>query len=275
MVKKQRIIFEGKPGVIEAQQFSKGLLTEIFEEARKIEQTMLDRSLGLITSKQFEEWRDRWGVRGKGMVSLFYEPSTRTRASFEMAMRYLGGEIVFSTENARDFSSAAKGETLEDTIRVLDSYLPDAIVMRHYEAGAAKRAAMSSARAAIINAGDGAGQHPTQALLDLYTIWRTRKRLDALKIAFVGDLAFSRVVRSDVYLLGKYDKVQIYFVSPLNLKIGEDIKEYMARHNIVFYEIDDLTLLPPAIDVIYQTRIQKERLGIGGADFDYSASRER
>ena len=132
---------------------------------------------------------------GKRMITLFYEPSTRTRASFEMAMDLLGGKVVFSTENARQFSSAAKGETLEDTIRILNGYYPDVIVLRYDEEGGAKRAAAVS-KMPIINAGDGPGQHPTQALLDLYTIQKEIGRVSDTSIAMVGDLARGRTVRS-------------------------------------------------------------------------------
>ena len=140
------------------------------------------------------------------MASLFYEPSTRTRFSFETAMHRLGGRVI-STENAAEFSSVAKGETLEDTIRMLNGYA-DVIVIRHYEVGSAKRAAAVS-RVPIINAGDGMGQHPTQALLDLYTIRKEIGAIDGLKIAMVGDLAQGRTVRSLTYLLSKFRGVRL------------------------------------------------------------------
>ena len=134
------------------------------------------------------------------MASLFYEPSTRTRFSFESAMLRLGGSVI-TTENAREFSSAAKGETLEDSIAVVN-YYADLIVMRHYEMGASERASKVSS-VPIINAGDGPGQHPTQALLDLYTIQRELGYIDNITIAMVGDLKNGRTVRSLAYLLGK------------------------------------------------------------------------
>ncbi|MBU2576248.1 MAG: aspartate carbamoyltransferase [Nanoarchaeota archaeon] len=198
-------------------------------------------------------------LKGKILTTLFYEPSTRTRLSFESAMLKMGGQVM-GTENAKEFSSAAKGESLEDSIRVIASY-SDAIVMRHNETGSATRAAKVSP-VPIINGGDGKGQHPTQALLDIYTIYREFGRLDNLKIAMVGDLASGRTVRSLCYLLGKFSGIEIIFVSPENLKIGEDIKEYLGRHNIQFQEKDNLEEVLPEVDIIYMTRIQKERISL-------------
>ncbi len=195
-------------------------------------------------------------LKGKIMASLFYEPSTRTRFSFESAMIRLGGNVI-TTENAREFSSAAKGETLEDSIRVVNNYA-DVIVLRHYESGSSERAAKISL-VPIINAGDGTGQHPTQALLDLYTIKKELGRIDGIKIAFVGDLKHGRTIRSLAYLLGKYKKVHISFVSPVALRVGDDIKAYLEKHSVEYEEITDLRTVIGKIDVLYQTRIQKER----------------
>ncbi len=195
-------------------------------------------------------------LKGKIIASLFYEPSTRTRFSFESAAMRLGGNVL-TTENARDFSSAAKGETLEDTIRIVDNYA-DAIVLRHYEAGASERAAAVS-EVPILNAGDGAGQHPTQGLLDLYTIQREIGRIDGIHIAIVGDLKHGRTVRSLAYLLGKYDNIHMTLISPPELSFGSDIKTYLKKHNVAFSEESDLASVMKEADVIYQTRIQKER----------------
>lgn len=195
-------------------------------------------------------------LKGKILASLFYEPSTRTRFSFESAMLRLGGDII-TTENARDFSSAAKGETLEDTISVINHYA-DVIVIRHYEKGAASRAAKVS-RVPIINAGSGSGQHPTQALLDLYTIRREIGRTHDISVAMVGDLKNGRTVRSLAYLLGKYTGIHITFVSPKELKIGNDIKRYLMKHNVPFEETENMEDVIKKVDVVYQTRIQKER----------------
>ncbi len=195
-------------------------------------------------------------MKGKIMASLFYEPSTRTRFSFESAMLRLGGSVI-TTENAREFSSAAKGETLEDSIAVVN-YYADLIVMRHYEMGASERASKVSS-VPIINAGDGPGQHPTQALLDLYTIQRELGHIDNITIAMVGDLKNGRTARSLAYLLGKYTGITIVFVSPQELGISPDIKSYLEKHNVAYSEVEDLESALPDVDVVYQTRIQKER----------------
>ncbi|KAI3697592.1 hypothetical protein L6452_30685 [Arctium lappa] len=197
-------------------------------------------------------------LKGYLMATLFYEPSTRTRLSFESAMKRLGGEVL-TTENAREFSSAAKGETLEDTIRTVEGY-SDIIVMRHFESGAARRAAMT-ANIPVINAGDGPGQHPTQALLDVYTIEREIGRLDGIKVGLVGDLANGRTVRSLAYLLAKYNDVKIYFVSPEVVKMKDDIKEYLTSKGVEWEESANLKEVASKCDVVYQTRIQRERFG--------------
>ncbi|MBM3231956.1 aspartate carbamoyltransferase [Candidatus Pacearchaeota archaeon] len=196
-------------------------------------------------------------LRGKVLATLFYEPSTRTRLSFETAMLRLGGSVV-TTENAREFSSAVKGETLQDSIRVVSNYA-DCIVMRHYEEGMAKIASEIS-KVPVINAGDGKGQHPTQALLDLYTIWKETGRLTNLKIAIVGDLASGRTARSLCYLLGKFPGNEIIFLSPEHLKMKQDIKEYLSRHGVSYREEKNLDEVLPNVDIVYMTRIQKERI---------------
>ena len=230
--------------LIESQQFTKEMLFSLFKQADEIRM-----NLGMHSKD----------LNGKVLATLFYEPSTRTRLSFETAMLRLGGQVV-STENAKEFSSAIKGESMEDTIRVVSKY-SDCIVIRHYEDGIAKRASEVS-NVPIINEGDGKGQHPTQALLDLYTISRELGRIEGIKIAMVGDLASGRTVRSLCYLLGKFSGIEIIFVSPENLKMGEDIKEYLRRHKINFREENDLNKILPEVDIIYMTRIQKERISI-------------
>ncbi|KAL5824360.1 hypothetical protein ACOSQ3_020423 [Xanthoceras sorbifolium] len=231
--------------VIEAQQFDRDILNAIFEVAREMEKIEKNSSGSQI-------------LMGYLMATLFYEPSTRTRLSFESAMKRLGGEVL-TTENAREFSSAAKGETLEDTIRTVEGY-SDIIVMRHFESGAARRAA-TSAGIPIINAGDGPGQHPTQALLDVYTIEREIGKLDGTKVGLVGDLANGRTVRSLAYLLAKYQDVKIYFVSPDVVKMKDDIKEYLTSEGVEWEESADLMEVASKCDVVYQTRIQRERFG--------------
>jgi aspartate carbamoyltransferase catalytic subunit len=199
------------------------------------------------------------------MATLFYEPSTRTRFSFESAMHRLGGSVV-STENAAEFSSVAKGETLEDTVRILNGYA-DVLVLRHHEVGSAKRAA-SVSRIPVINAGDGAGQHPTQALLDLYTIHKEIGSIDGLRIAMVGDLAQGRTVRSLAYLLSKFQNIRIYFAAPPLLKMKEDILDHLREKRVWYTEETDLDKVLPEVNVVYQTRIQKERFGDRIADYE-------
>jgi aspartate carbamoyltransferase catalytic subunit len=237
--------------IIKAQQFDKKSLDEIFEVASQMEEIAKKGSSNTLN--------------GKIMATIFYEPSTRTRLSFEAAMIKLGGELI-STENAREFSSTAKGESLEDTIRIVGSY-SDIVVLRHFESGAAERAAKVSP-VPIINAGDGPGQHPTQALLDIYTIKKEIGKLDGISIAMVGDLAYSRTVRSLAYLLTKYDDVKIYFVAPEVVKMRGDIKNYLTNHNTFYSEETDLEKVATKVDVIYQTRIQKERFGENLDDYE-------
>ena len=232
--------------VIEAQQFEREWLEkEFFPLAKEMEEVVMSGGSQSM-------------LVGKRMITFFYEPSTRTRCSFEMAMEMLGGRVVFSTENAREFSSAAKGETIEDTMRVVSGYYPDVIVLRSHEEGMAKKAAEVS-RAPIINAGDGTGQHPTQALLDLYTIWKETGSISGISIAMVGDLLNGRTVRSLSYLIGKFPDVKIYFVSPESVRMRDDIKDYLRRHGVWFTDERDLRNVVGEVDVVYQTRIQKER----------------
>src|SRR3989344_5787159 len=224
--------------VIETQQFDRELLQKLFSLATSLEN------------------HRNGDLHGKILAALFYEPSTRTRFSFESAMMRLGGNVL-TAENANEVSSAVKGETLEDTIRVMNEFA-DAIVIRHPDIGTAERAAAVS-RVPVINAGDGAGQHPTQALLDLYTINRERGSIDGARIACVGDLKNGRAVRSMVYLLAKFDDISFTFVSPPELAMQADIKEYLGRHKIPFTETADLEDAMRSSDVVYQTRLQKER----------------
>jgi aspartate carbamoyltransferase catalytic subunit len=227
--------------VIESQQFSRSLLEELFSRAEEMKR---------------EPHRFMGRLNGQVMAALFYEPSTRTRLSFEAAMLRLGGQTM-GTDNAREFSSAAKGETLEDTIRIVSGYA-DVIVMRHNEEGAAKRAAAVST-VPIINAGDGPGQHPTQALLDLYTIRDELNRIDGIKVAMVGDLANGRTVRSLTYLLSKFKDIKVWFVAPPAVRMRDDLKAHLDEHHIPWVETEDLDAVLPEVDVVYQTRIQKER----------------
>ena len=225
--------------IIESQQFDKEILLKLFKRADELRSSQ-EKTL-----------------KGKILTTLFYEPSTRTRLSFESAMIRLGGSVI-GTESAKEFSSVSKGESLEDSIRIISKYC-DVIVMRHNEEGSAKKASEVST-VPLINGGDGKGQHPTQTLLDTYTIYRELKRLDNIKIALVGDLKSGRTVRSLCYILGKFQGTEIIFISPENLKIGEDIKEYLRKHGVKFSEQKNLEKVLPEVDIIYMTRIQKERI---------------
>ena len=196
-------------------------------------------------------------LNGKILATLFYEPSTRTRLSFESAMLRLGGGVI-STENAKEFSSAVKGESIEDSIRVISGY-SDVIVIRHFEEGAVEKAA-SVSPVPVINAGSGSGQHPTQTLLDLYTIWKEIGKIDGITIAMVGDLRYGRTVRSLCYLLGKFKSVKIIFVAPECLSIKDDIKDYLKKQKVSFEEGTELDKYLPKVDIVYMTRIQKERM---------------
>ena len=227
--------------VIESQQFSRALLEDLFARAEEIKR---------------EPHHFIGRLAGQVMAALFYEPSTRTRLSFEAAMLRLGGETM-GTDNAREFSSAAKGETLEDTIRIVSGYA-DVIVLRHNEEGAARRAAAVSS-VPVINAGDGPGQHPTQALLDLYTVRNELGRIDGVSVAMVGDLANGRTVRSLTYLLSKYKDIKLWFVAPAQVGMREDLKAHLDEHRVPWIETEDLNAVLPEVDVVYMTRIQKER----------------
>ncbi|MBS3074384.1 aspartate carbamoyltransferase [Candidatus Pacearchaeota archaeon] len=227
--------------ILESQQFTPDMLEELF--------TLTD-SLKLNIPSEL--------LNGKIMCTLFYEPSTRTRFSFESAMNRLGGRVI-STEAAGMFSSAVKGESLIDTIRIVDDYA-DVIVLRTGDDNGAHLAAEVS-KVPIINAGEGKyGQHPTQALLDLYTIKKEFGRIDNLHVVIVGDLKNGRTARSLAYLLSKCKGVRISFVSPENLKVEQDMKDYLARHGVLFEESENLYNLLPIADVVYMTRIQKERM---------------
>ncbi|MFC3799315.1 aspartate carbamoyltransferase [Cohnella sp. GCM10012308] len=228
--------------VLGAKQFSRSELEELFAASRSMEDVV--RAGG-----------DRRHA-GRIMTTLFFEASTRTRLSFESAMNRLGGSVI-GTENAAQFSSAIKGETLEDTIRIITGY-SDLIVMRHTEIGAAKRAAAVSG-VPVLNAGDGAGEHPTQALLDAYTIQKECGSLDGLSIAMVGDLAYGRTVHSLSYILANFKDVKIYYISPENVPIPPSVKHYMDDKGVHYEETTDLNAVAGSVDVLYQTRIQKER----------------
>ena len=241
----------GFPHVLSARQFDRVTVEGLFERAQ---------SMALHLGHDDARAGLRARLPGDIMLTLFYEPSTRTRFSFESAALHLGMAVI-STENAREFSSAVKGESLEDTIRVVRGYHPRVIVLRHHEAGAAERAARSSNGVPIVNAGDGNNEHPTQTLLDLYTIFRERGSLDGLRIVMGGDLANGRTVRSLAMLLTEFRDVSMAFVSPEELSPREDMRRYLAEHGVPFQEFSSIAKAFSEFrpDVVYWTRVQKER----------------
>lgn len=193
-------------------------------------------------------------LKGKILANLFYEPSTRTSSSFTSAMERLGGSLI--PINEVHYSSVAKGESLPDTIRTLECYA-DVIVLRHPEIGASALAA-KYAQKPIINAGDGVGEHPTQALLDLFTIYEELGEVDGLIVTMLGDLKYGRTVHSLARLLSLYD-VKINFVSPDILKIPSEIINEIEVNGTTQAEYHDLEVVVPETDVLYVTRVQKER----------------
>ena len=223
------------------QQFDKEFISELFELTDKIKKN----------SKNFSS-----ELEGKIVSSLFYEPSTRTRFSFESAVLKLGGKCI-TTENASQFSSSAKGETIEDSISVINKYC-DFIVMRHYDDLVCENI-VKKLNVPFINAGTGESQHPTQTLLDVYTIFETFKKLDNLKICLVGDLFRGRTCSSLIYFLSKLKNNKFYLVSLKNCKIKQELRSYLVKNNIDFVETENLEEFLPEIDVCYMTRIQKER----------------
>lgn len=192
-------------------------------------------------------------LEGKILANLFYEPSTRTRLSFEVAMKRLGGEVI--DLSSPETSSAAKGENLMDTIKVVSEYC-DIIVLRHPKEGASRMAASFSS-VPIINAGDGAGQHPTQTLLDLYTI-KKENLIDKLAIALIGDLKYGRTVHSLAYALSLYG-AKLFFVSPEALRMPEEIKMDLREAGAEISEATDIKEVIEDVNVLYVTRIQRER----------------
>lgn len=226
--------------IVAVEQFDREYLLSLFDEADQMKQVQASDGL----------------LRDRILATLFYEPSTRTRLSFESAMLRLGGQIL-STENAREFSSAIKGETVEDTVRIVAGYA-DGIVIRHHEQGAAARAAAASP-VPIINGGDGPGEHPTQALLDFYTIHDELGQIDNITVALVGDLRFGRAARSLALMFRNTRNVELLFVSPEAVTMGDDIRTALDGAGVRYRDEADLDVALRSADVIYQTRIQRER----------------
>lgn len=229
--------------ILSANQFNKEELEKILARASVME-------------GQCREGKVQKLLENKIIASIFFEPSTRTRLSFESAAIRLGAEVI-TTENATDNSSAYKGETIEDTTRMLCAYA-DVIVLRHPIAGTAESASKVASKP-IINAGDGAREHPTQGMLDLYTIKKEHGRLENLTIAFVGDLIYGRTLHSFLPFLTHYSNNKFYFISPKELALPAEYKELLLEKKLQFKESQDLEEALKNADVIYMTRVQKER----------------
>ncbi len=208
----------------------------------------------LDLAEKFEENPTQDILNKYVVATLFFEPSTRTRLSFESAASRLGAKIIGFTDAAT--SSVKKGESLKDTILTVSNY-SDIIVMRHPKEGSARYASEVSP-VPIINAGDGANQHPTQCLLDLYSIRKTQGKLDNLNIAFVGDLKYGRTVHSLVIALTNFNTT-FHLVSPEELKLPSSIKRYIKEKKLKYYQYSELDEVIPGVDILYMTRIQQER----------------
>lgn len=208
----------------------------------------------LELAEEFEN-NPRQNILDKKVIStLFFEPSTRTRLSFESAISQLGGKIIGFTDASN--SSVSKGETLKDTITMVANY-SDLIVMRHPLDGSARWASEVS-KVPIINAGDGANQHPTQCLLDMYSIKKTQGTLDNIHIAFVGDLKYGRTVHSLTMAMSQFNTT-FHLVSPPELKLPSAVKKYIKDAGLEYYQYNELEAVMDKVDILYMTRIQKER----------------
>jgi aspartate carbamoyltransferase catalytic subunit len=208
----------------------------------------------LELAKEFEKNPVQHIMPGKIVATLFFEPSTRTRLSFESAVNKMGGRIIGFSDSGS--SSVTKGETLYDTIRMVCNY-SDLIIMRHPLEGSARFASEISS-VPIINAGDGANQHPTQTLLDLYSILKTQEKLDNLTIFMVGDLKYGRTVHSLLMAMSQFNTT-FHFISPEELKMPEEYKLTLQALGLKYYEHKDFTSIISEADIIYMTRVQKER----------------
>ncbi|NCC72309.1 MAG: aspartate carbamoyltransferase [Sphingobacteriia bacterium] len=208
----------------------------------------------LELAAEFEQQPTQKILENFVVATLFFEPSTRTRLSFESAASRLGAKVIGFSSAAS--SSVTKGESLKDTILTVSNY-SDIIVMRHPREGSARYAAEVSP-VPVINAGDGANQHPTQTLLDMYSIQKTQGTLDNLQVAFVGDLKYGRTVHSLTMALTQFNTT-FHLVSPLELKLPSYVKRHIKEKNLAYYQYTELMEIIPKVDIIYMTRIQRER----------------
>jgi aspartate carbamoyltransferase catalytic subunit len=232
----------GLQHVLDARQFTRDWLEQVlFPRALELQQTAIDRVAQPLA--------------GKRLFYLFYEPSTRTRVSFEMAATLLGATVHgIDTQDEQ-----VRSERLEDRIRILNAYPFDFLLLRYHLEGGASRAAAVS-HVPVINAGDGVGQHPTQALLDVYTLWRELGRIDGLRVALVGDLSYQRSTNSLAYMLALFSGLKIYLVAPQLLRMREEVQQHLVRSGAHIEEVRDLGAIAPDVDVIYLTRAHSERL---------------
>lgn len=208
----------------------------------------------LESAGAFEKNKRQDVLKGKVIASLFFEPSTRTRLSFESAISHLGGSIIgFSDANT---SSSTKGESLHDTIKIVSGYC-DLIIMRHPLEGAARYASEIS-DVPIINAGDGANQHPTQTLLDMYSIFKTQNTLENLEFTLIGDLKYGRTVHSLLMAMSNFNPA-FNFISPTELQMPNEYKQFLKKRGIIYSESEELNTSLSTADIVYMTRVQKER----------------
>jgi len=230
--------------IVSALQFTRSDIERLIKHAEEI-RCVYERGSRLSVAKD------------KVMFTAFFEPSTRTRLSFQFAMIKLGGAVV--DLGPEEVTSMAKGESPEDTLRTVDSYEPDIIVVRHREPGFAAKAAQIC-RAPVINAGDGYNEHPTQALLDVYTMWRIFGRVDGLVVGLMGDLKYGRTISSLSYTLSNFQGITVYFISPRELRPREEVLKVLDQRRVhyEFYEKPEDIL--EKLDVLYVTRLQKERM---------------
>jgi aspartate carbamoyltransferase catalytic subunit len=245
-----QLLWTDAPHVFSAKQFSPEFLLDILFPLTRIISGMMQSDEG---RRELSTW-----LRGRVLCTMFYEPSTRTRLSFELAALHLGMKVV-STENAAEFSSTKKGEVFRHTIEVISRYFPDVIVLRHKVEGTAAQAARIS-RVPIINGGDGPGQHPTQALLDLFCIFEKLGRIEGLTVALCGDLRYGRTIRSLAYLLSKFPDVKLILASPPELRLNDDLKAHLDERKVAWREVTNLQAALRDADVVYFTRTQAERL---------------
>jgi aspartate carbamoyltransferase catalytic subunit len=228
--------------ILDARQFTRDWLENtLFPNTAELQATPIDRLPSTLA--------------GKRLFYLLYEPSTRTRVSFEMAASLLGASVT----GMDSYEHRPEDERLEDRIRVLNEYPCDFLLLRYHEEGGAVRAATVSA-APVINAGDGNGQHPTQALLDAYTLWREFGRIDGLRIALVGDLSYQRSTNSLAYLLSQFSDLKFYLVSPQLLRMREEVREHLVKSGADVEDVRDLREIASRVDVVYMTRAQTPRL---------------